>query len=314
MAVGLSLVAMVVGCFAVHPLMPVIYLLTLAMSIVLIVGMVNFLYLSVLRWLSTERLRDVILWFQIGMTFVVIAGSQSYGRLMAAEWIRTGALEEKWWVYLLPPLWMAAPIDLLAGHWHKPQLILTGLGIVVPVVLMVVVSRVLSPQFTRSLQTLEQAPTGGTGPSHRSSGPRRLSRLVSIVTRRPAAGAAFEFLWVLCSRDRSFKHRTYPMIVMTILMPLPMLITSRPQSYDGMLSAIGPLAMLYVAGGMLPIVVGQLRYSPQFAAAWLYEALPLAAPGEIMIGAFLSLLLRFLLPAFVIMAATDRLLVGARLD
>lgn len=310
MAVGLSLVAMVVGCLVVHPLMPLVYLPTLAMSIVLVVGIVNFLYLSVLRWISGERLRDVVLWFQIGMTIVIVAGSQALGRMVGSNWSRMVNLEEQWWVYLVPPMWMAAPVDLLAGHWHRPQLILTAMGVVIPITFMVLVSRVLAPRFTRSLEALEGSPAGRAEPTHRSAGSWLVSRWVGGVTRSPAAGAAFEFLWVLCSRDRSFKHRTYPMIVVTILMPLPMLITNASKRGEDTAGAIGFLVMLYVAGGLLPMAIGQLRYSPQFAAAWLYEALPLAAPGEIMIGAFLALLLRFLLPGFVLMSAPIVILWG----
>ena len=63
------------------------------------------------------------------------------------------------------------------------------------------------------------------------------------------------------------------------------------------------LLALYGACAMLPAVLIQLRFSENPQAAWIYAAMPIRSPGPILVGATKAMMVRFVLPTFIMVAA-----------
>ena len=72
------------------------------------------------------------------------------------------------------------------------------------------------------------------------------------------------------------------------------------------------LILLYCASLAAPAALLHLRFSSQFEAAWIYSALPLHRPGEVLLGAFKAVMVRLMLPTFAVLAAIALVVWGWR--
>jgi hypothetical protein len=301
-ALSLAIGTLIAGAFAVHPLFPIVYTFSLACAVSMVVLFVNLFYLVALRFTNGERFRDMILYFQIGMTMVVIGGYQLLPRLIHADKIRELRIDDQGWIYLWPPTWMAAPADLLAGHSGRPQIILAALAVTVPLVGLWAVVRFLAPRFNRALARLDVTPTT----SERSSAATRsspLSRLASFCSFRPVQRATFELIWYLCSRDRHFKLRAYSAMAFLFLFVFIIMINS-PHGFLAGLRKLPEthkyLFLLYLGSTVLASILMHLRYGGTHEPAWVYLALPVARPGDILMAGLKVVLARFVVPTMAI--------------
>ena len=317
LTLSLSVVTLVVGTFTYHGLFPLVFLGTLACSVCLVVFVAQVFYLVALRLTDAERFRDLILYFQIGMTVAVIVGYQILPRLMDMTRLSSLTIDEQWWIYFFPPAWLAAPIDLLTGHIGTPQIILTGLAVAVPLICLILVIRVLAPGFSRALARLDSTPTGSSAAVGTASLRQPLARRLSgFFARRASERAAFELVWQLCSRDRQFKQRTYPTFAFLFVFAAVWVLLGE----GGAGAALRELPhtqkyflILYFSCMMAPMTIIQLRFSAAHEAAWMYHALPLERPGDILIGAFKVVMVRFVAPVFGLMALAILLVWGLRI-
>jgi ABC-2 type transport system permease protein len=302
LALSLSAASFVAGTIKYGLGFPGVLALTLAASVCLVVGAVNVLYLVAMRLTSGEKLRDIILYFQMFMTVIVVGGYQLLPRLVDVRGIGTWSLADRWWVYLIPPAWLAAPVELLTGAVDAPRLILTGLGVVMPLATLLTVLA-LAPGFKEALARLEATPRGKSG-APQSTGTRRPG-LAAWITRAPVERAAFEFLWSLSGRDRQFKLRTYPSVALVLILGAAFLFSSSESLRDTLETLPQThkhLFMLYMCCALAPTGFFQMRYSDHHEAAWIYRALPLATPGQVLRAGLKVAIVRLVMPSFALVA------------
>ncbi|HUU82435.1 MAG TPA: hypothetical protein VM243_02920 [Phycisphaerae bacterium] len=308
LAVAFSAVTLIVGAVVCGALFPPVCLGTLICSLLLVVFLVNVFYLVALHFTDGERFKDLIAYFQIVMMVALIGGYQFLPRLIDVQDLGELELAGRWWTYLYPPCWFAAPIELIYGQAGgaggtvaNPSLwILTLEAVLIPVAGLVVVVRYLAPGFGRSLMSMGTdvaGPAGGA--SGRKTGLGELLGGWLVRSREQRVG--FDLVWNMASRDRQFKLRVYPQFAFLFLWPIIMLVTSEkgPAAVIANLGASKSyLFLLYLAAFSLPAAFMMIQYSSQFEAAWIYYALPLERPGALMVGALKAMACRFALPLF----------------
>jgi ABC-2 type transport system permease protein len=316
LSLSLGLVTLITGTCRWGAAFPPVFIFTLAFAIILVVCLVNLLYVAAMRLTSGERLRDIILYFQMFMTVLIVGGYQLLPRLVDMRLIRELQIDDRWWIYLFPPTWMAAPIDLLAGHLKTPQLILSAMAVVLPLAGLVVVLRVLGPRFSRALAEMDTVSKSRAAPSPVRGRNSTAQRLAGLCCRTRVGQAAFEFVWLLCSRDRQFKLRTYPSFAIIFIFPIFFLLSGHEgfrEAFAGLSATKNYLFVLYMAGSVLPSTLVHLRFSDNWQAAWVYDALPVALPGEIFAAAMKALIVRFVIPAFAIVSCVTLAIWGPRI-
>lgn len=318
MTLSLALCPMIIGTIKLNALFLPVFVVTLIGSVVIVVTVVSMFYLMAARFTDVERFRDLILYAQIGMTVLFIGGYQVLPRLINMRSLRNVNIEGRLWTYFFPPAWLAGPLDLAAGNWRTPQLILTGLACLIPAVSFGLVVRVLAPGFHRLLARPEQArpaarPIGG-GSSVRSAIVRVLGRAVA---RDRIERAAFELIWQVSSRDRQFKLRTYPGVAFALIFGLAYAFSNVKGGFVEGLASLAQtqkhLLLLYMACVMAPSAMIHLRFSDQYQAAWIFRSLPVARPGQIMSAGLKVVFIRFVLPAFCVVAIVTLGIWGTRI-
>jgi ABC-2 type transport system permease protein len=291
---SLSLGTLIIGTIKYGLIFSLTFPVSLIFSVLFIVFLSNIFYLLLIKVSGEERFRDVILYFQIFMAVLALGSYQILPRLLEASFLKNFAIEIKWWTFLIPPAWIAAPVEAaVRGVMSKEALLLTLIGVGLPVLLMIVVVKFLAPGFNKALLKLEK------------SGPARekktlggiLSKFFSrLTTFRPVERAAFEFVWLISGRDRKFKMKTYPNLGYFFILAAFMTLRGKGgivQALRNLPDSKSYLVFLYVGCVLIPMTLFQIRASDQFQAAWIYRALPVAKPGEILKGAVKAVMMKF---------------------
>jgi len=131
--------------------------------------------------------------------------------------------------------------------------------------------------------------------------------LAGFFTRTSTERGAFELVWKIGSRDRKFKLRVYPSLAY-FLMIGPLMFFRRPgATMAQMMDATAEMQyiriiLIYLTALSLVTVNQNLSYSDQFKAAWIYHVAPMARPGEFLSGMMWSVVAKFLLPVYLIIA------------
>jgi ABC-2 type transport system permease protein len=315
LSLALSLGTLAAGTFVFHPAFVPVCVVTLICSVGLVVFTVNLFYLAALRFTDVERFKDLIVYFQVVMTVMVVGGYQLLPRLMGFKTVAGVDLAGRWWNALYPPCWFAAPAELLAGRATAQMWLLSLLCVLIPAVGLLVVARYLAPGFGQALQKMGS----DVASAARDTRPKRGGLRVLIgpwVARSPEQRFGFDLVWSMIARDRGFKQRVYPQIAFVFLWPAVMLLAN-PSGIGAVLGNLDRpshyLPPLYFAAFFLPATLFGLGSSTQFEAAWIYYALPLKRPGELMLGAIKALACRLALPVFGVLAAILLALGGLQL-
>jgi ABC-2 type transport system permease protein len=291
---SLSLGTLVVGTVKYGPVFTLTFPVSLVFSVLFIVFLSNIFYLLLIKISGEERFRDIILYFQIFMAAVALGSYQLLPRFIGAALLKDFSIEIRWWTYLVPPAWVAAPVDAaVRGVMSRQALALTLMGIGLPVLFVILVVRYLAPRFNEALLELEKTGSGREK--------KRLSRSLllffsRIATSRPVERAAFQLVWLISGRDRKFKLKTYPTFGYMLIIAAVMSLRGKgglAQMLQNLPNTKLYLVFLYLGCMLIPMTLFQMRLSDQFQAAWIYRSLPIARPGDLFRGGVKAMVVKF---------------------
>ena len=295
-----------------------IFLIISILSLILIVFLTNILYLVLMKFTSEEKLRNVINSFQIVLTFMFLGGYRLVGQMVSMETIMNNlTVQTRWWHYLLPPIWMGNTMDVVINHhFDTSKIIFILLTITMPFVVVYLVSNVFSSVFNEKIAGMDVAKREGkTANAVNREG--FIEKLAKIFTGTPAERGAFEFVWKVTARDRKFKLRVYPMLGYMLIYPIFIFgsskggLTERIASMRA--SETTSLMVIYFCFTIFMTIKGQISQSEDFKAAWIFNLAPINQPGEILSGTFRSILVKFMLPTFLILSVFITFIWGVHL-
>lgn len=273
-------------------IMPVASLL----STTFVLAAILFTFVELLRRLDGERLAAMLLRGQIAASFALF-GSYYVGLgLFANETARAWLMGDHMGLASVPPYWFGGLYAVAAGRRDEVALVLAALAVIVPLALMALL---LVRSGHRLVTGLASATTGAGEVSGRPGPLRRLAaRLVSPGLER----AGFDLFVALSARERGFRSRVYPMLIVPFLMFAWMAMDESARS-----------GHLYIWGSLIPMFYGililvELRNSDTPGAAWIFAAAPIETHGLIVSGVVKALSFAFLLPWMVLVLLASRLM------
>lgn len=302
-ALSLSAVGVLVIGYRFGALAGVLFLLMALLSAVLMVFLTNVFYLGLMRFISEEKLREVINYFQIVMAVLFYGGYQLLPRLMNTETMLTEALDHQWWHYAVPPMWMAGAVEVVVGPvLDQTHLIFLSLALLMPVAGLWFMNRFLTTNFTQRLGSIDQesgsAPAIRSDQSARQTGPAWVDRVSDWITTTPLERAAFAFTWRVTDRDRKFKLKTYPQLGFGLAYVVVMSVQGQSLGRSGFFY----LFALYFAGIYVMVAQYQLGVSDNYRASWVYGSAPIRQPGEVLSGSLKALIVKLLMPFYLLLA------------
>ena len=304
---ALTLVSIVIGTIKFGPLFTIIFLVALFFAVLFVVFLANVFYLLLLKISSEDHFRDIILYFQIFMAAFAMGSYQLLPRLIEMDAIKGYTLPIKWWTYLIPPAWMASPIDIAVnGDFSTAKIVMSLTGLVIPILSVYVVIKYLAPGFNRALSQMEVSGSSTDIYLGTKKKGRFQTFLSRIFTSNTSEQSVFQLSWKLSSRDRKFKLRTYPtfgyMLIIAFILSLYREGGNLLENIQNLPSTGKYLIFLYVGCILIPIVLFQHKYSDQYEASWIYYAFPFASPGDIQKGGLKAMVVKYGFPFFILLA------------
>ena len=286
-----------------------VFLLASLLVALLSVVFTAVLYLLIMRFSSVERMQNIINTLQIVVVVLVTVGYQFVGRLIDFNnFENTESLPVAWWHYLAPPLWvghlMEAAID---GGFSLATVPFLALLVVIPLLAIRAMSGGLVRGFGREVGNLDRGAEKKTEEVELTPKRSVSERLAGVFTRTPVERGAFELVWKIGARDRKFKLRVYPSLAYFLMIGPLMFLNRRGESFDQIMEATAQtqymrIVLIYLTALSTVAVNQNLPFSDQFKAAWIYRVAPMTRPGEFLSGVMWSVVVKFLLPVYLIIA------------
>lgn len=284
--------------------------LFLPVSVVLMVFVVLFivcaLYILMVQLAGAKRFKDVLNYFQIGFSIIFFAVWMLSSRSINPDAIEGIKLESFAWMKFTPPYWMSvcwAWIDskapLLAGtSW-------TGaLAIILPFIGLWATIKFLAPQFIKKLVAADNDAdvivAQPQSAKQRSAKPQKgLMRRAAMFNKTNEGQAGFIITWLQTNRSRTFKMRVLPSFAYVPVYFFYMLSQgggSLTSVWNSMADGHAYVALLYMTTFVIMQAINYITMSENYKAAWVYYAAPVDKPGEVIVGAYKAMWVKYYLP------------------
>ncbi len=272
-----------------------IYLLEVILIALFIIILTALIYLVVLRFSSGEKLKDIINYVQIGLTIIMSLGYQMIGRLFNIIDINNMEYNPSLWKYFFPPLWFAAPFELILNGNHESYIIIYSiLGILIPILSIVIYIKLI-PTFERNLLKLNST-EGQTKDKNKAN-----IFMSKILCRNKEERVFYKFATNMLKNERTFKLKVYPSLGMSIIFPFFMMLSMNRREFLNVSNTKNYL-WFYIVFMMIPTVLGALGYSGNYKGAWIYQTIPIKDKSAIYKGTVKAAIINLFLPVFILVS------------
>jgi hypothetical protein len=283
-------------------LFPFINILLVIFSLFL----VNSFYLLVLRLVSAAKFKDVINYFQILTSVAFFFCFYILPNLFQSGNVNARFSPENYrWMRFLPSSWLACNWYWLGYPETRGNAAFWGtLGLITPIICMVILVKWLSPEFSKRISDIDGAESGDTTQNKAISSVRS-GKIARIFNRHDEARAGFLLTWLITSRSRTFRMRVYPSFAFIPIYFVYLLMQKGDnihEVWNKLPQTSAFILLLYLSSYALINGLSYLVISDQYKAAWIYYAAPVDKPGNIMIGAFKAMWVKFFLPFFLLLS------------
>ncbi|MEO6522683.1 MAG: hypothetical protein ABIN91_13450 [Mucilaginibacter sp.] len=285
-----------------------LFFVQIILATLLSIFFVNMIYLVLMRSVSAQKFKDIIVYFQIFFSIMMFGGYRLLPRLIDMSTLASYDMLSHRWSYFLPPVWIAA-INEAVLHAGRSGLAATGiaaLGFALPFVSIWFVVKVLAPGFNRTLSIIAMSDGSVAKPENKKVKKRSIiDNVANLIAPDPIENAGFRITWKLASRTREFKTKVYPQFAF-IPVYFAYFILSGKGDMATQLTRIqhgrSYIFLLYFSSLVMSAILQQISQSEKYKASWVYYALPIDKPGKILAGMYKAISTLYILPYFIVLS------------
>lgn len=295
-----SLFPMINGAFKFGFASLLVYIVSLALNAAFTLFLTNIMYLGIMKLASGEKLKNLMMYFQVAIAIFFMAFYQYGIRLIDNTDIFNMFLTIHWYTFLLPQSWFAGTIDAIATfNWDLDHLIFVALTIAMPLAAVIITSKYLTPLFNKKLADLEQGDRSAPVRKTRKVSGKWSRTVAKVFTRNAEERASFSVMWKMIGRERQFKLMLLPSIGY-ILVLLPLMFQGR--NIGSLVSGKMYLVLLYFPIMISATLANALSVGEQKMSGWIFRSSPMNSPAELFRGIIKAGFVRFLLPVYILLS------------
>ncbi|WP_138420389.1 hypothetical protein [Aquibacillus sediminis] len=274
----------------------IVFVVELILLSFLIIMFTALIYIGVLRFFDGEKLKDMINYVQIMLTMMMLVGYQLVIRSFEFVDFQMN-ITIHWWQYLIPPMWYGAAYEWLLQHNQGQSImVLSILGLVVPILALLVYLRLI-PSFERNLDKLLSQNTKAT-----KRGTFYREWWANILCHTKEEKTFFLFANQMLSHEREFKLKVYPTIGFALFFPFLFLFNDlRLRSFAEM-SNSKLFLTIYFCILIIPTGVQMIKFSENYQGAWIFKATPIKYVANMYRAATKALLIKLFFPVFLLLS------------
>jgi ABC-2 type transport system permease protein len=272
---------------------------------------VNIVYLALMKFVSPQRFKDIISYFQIGFSVLIFGSYYLLPRLVNVSALEHISILNHWWAYGLPPVWITGLNEVLIHHNRSDIVtgILAIIGFVLPLAGLWFVAKVLAPGFNRRLAVIATS-EGNSDSAANIKKARKFSfinSIAKIIAADPVENAGFTITWKLAARTREFKMKVYPAFAYVPIYFIYFALNSKGEDISERLNRMqngrSYVFLIYMCSLILSSVLMNVSMSSKYKSAWVYYALPVKEPGKILSGMYKAIITLYFLPFCLVIGA-----------
>ncbi|WP_271628928.1 hypothetical protein [Caldicellulosiruptor sp. DIB 104C] len=277
-------------------LLLLIYLLVLLFSYCLC----NLLYAGILVYFDGEKLRDVIVGFQITLMVVFTIFYQLSGQIFEAVVKANFSKVHSWWLYILPTSWFASLFEYLYGS--NRSLLNLSFGVMAIVITLFLVYLHISYTGKILEKNLVKLNAGEIEVKPKIY---KVGFISNVLLRNGVQRASYIFAKAQLKRDRYLKSSIYPSLASFLVIAIAPVIREAFQK-KSVLDVISKEFFFYYSmyvfiTGMISIFQ-MVQRTTNKNAAWIYQVLPIKKPFDIKKGAYLAFVFTIGVRLFIILS------------
>ena len=264
---------------------------------------VNIIYLALMKYVSPQRFKDIISYFQIGFSVVIFGSYYLLPKLINVSVLDNISLINHWWSWILPPVWIAGLNELLihTSRADVTTVILAIAGIATPVLGLWLVIRVFAPGFNKKLAAISTS----DGSSNSSANIKRagkftiIDKIANIIASDPVENAGFKITWKLSARLREFKLKVYPAFAYVPIYFLYFVLNGKgdvSKRLTDLQNGHAYIFLIYMCTFILSNILMNISMTEKYKSAWVYYAAPIGDPGKILSGMYKAVIVLYFLP------------------
>lgn len=272
----------------------------------------SFIYTILMKFFEGEKLKDIINIFQIFFVLTLNIGYQVLVRMFSFVDFKL-VFTPKWWTYLLPPSWFAAPFEMIFfSRFEMEYVILSILAVVIPIVSLIIHVKIIAPGFEQYLSRLDTVEKGKA--ENKNLWYRIRQGLDNIISRTRTEKIFMKFTRIMLKKERSVKFKVYPMLAMAFAFPVIfMIMSASDQEGVTILVALrdkNTVFFFYLSTLMLSQLIMLTSFSDSYKGAWIYGVMPIGNKQEVLKGSIKGLLMTYALPVAIIFMCIGLYLYG----
>jgi len=263
-------------------------------------------YLGLMRLVNGEKLKDILVYFQIGMAIIFMGAYQLLPRLIEMNDLYNAQLAVEWWTYLIPPAWFAGSIaSLTTSVFSTGDILFLALALFAPILGLWIIVKYLSPKFNYRLSQMEATSSKPEKKTiQKGKSVKFVDKLGELLTRNITEKTAFKMIWKMSGRDRKYKQTVFPAFgYVFVLIAVTVLGKHGEAKWENLMESKLYLLFLYLNVMAAFSACLNIIYSDEPKSSWFYKALPIARPGDIIAGSIKAILTKYFAPLHLIIGA-----------
>lgn len=298
MAFNISVFTIMLAIFKFGIVSGLIFIVTIFLNVLFTLFLANILYLGIMRLASGEKLKNLLMYFQV-VVAILFMGAYQFGlNMVDKSVIKDMVLPIHWYTFLVPPAFFSGLVEALsAPNFDTKHLVFIAEALILPVMAIYLTGKYLTPVFNRKLMDLEQGDRTSKVQSEVSRQSLWYRTTASIFTNGTEERAAFKLMWKMTGRERLFKQTLLPAfgyVLIMIIVPL----FNKHFSYSELVKGDKYLLILYSLMFISAIVPTAMNNGNNQHAAWIFKAMPFGTPANFFKGCIKAAFVRFILPFY----------------
>lgn len=293
MAAPLILVGFKFGIFAV-----VSFLISIILNVIFTLFLSNILYLGIMNFVKGEKLKNLLMYFQVFMAILFMAGYQIGIQLVDKSDMANWEVHVHWYSFLIPPSYFAGFAEAFTTtQFTFSNTIFVMLAVLLPVITLFVTGKYLTPRFNRKLADLEQGDRVSKTKISKKSTSSIAVFLSYIFSGNKQERSVFILMWRMTGRERQFLQVILPSFAYVLLfIILPFVKDSG--NMEKFIESRKYFPMLYLFAIFATTLPSAILIGNSRQIGWLFRCLPVESPAVFFRGFIKSAFSKFILPFY----------------
>ncbi len=302
MAFNLSVISIIIAIFKFGITSALIFSFTIFMNVLFTLFLANVLYLLIMRLASGEKLKNLLMYFQIVIAILFMLAYQFGVNMVDRTHIENMILPVYWYTYLVPPAFFSGLIEALSSRiFDQQHLIFIAEALIIPPIAIYLTGKYLTPVFNRKLMDLEQGDRVSKIKTENGRESWWYRILSAVFIHSQDEKASFKLIWIMTGRERLFKQTLLPAfgyIVIMIIVPF----FNKSFNFNDLNQGYKYLLILYAFVFIGASLSGSLVSGNNQHAAWVFKTMPLSSPACYFKGFIKAAFARFFIPFYALLA------------